>query len=132
VVVFTIDFKVRDYECDLQGIVNNATYQNYLEHTRHEFLQSKGIDFAAYHDEGVDLVLIKAEIEYKKSLLPGDVFKVTLRLEQVGRLKFIFHQEIYKDGEDAPVLIAKMTGTSLVKGRPRPHPELLGLLFSDE
>jgi len=28
---FKVDFEVRDYECDLQGIVNNAVYQNYLE-----------------------------------------------------------------------------------------------------
>ncbi|MBU2223338.1 MAG: acyl-CoA thioesterase, partial [Gammaproteobacteria bacterium] len=30
--VFSVDFKVRDYECDMQGIVNNAVYFNYLEH----------------------------------------------------------------------------------------------------
>ncbi|MGL1904171.1 MAG: acyl-CoA thioesterase [Fibrobacterales bacterium] len=129
--MFSVDFKVRDYECDIQGIVNNATYQNYLEHTRHEFLQSKGIDFAEYHEKGVDLVLIKAEIEYKKSLKPGDRFSVTLRLEKVGRLKFIFHQELYKEGEDTPVLTAQMTATSLVNGRPRPHTELLELLFAE-
>ena len=42
---FTHELKVRDYECDMQGIVNNAVYQNYLEHCRHEFLLSVGIDF---------------------------------------------------------------------------------------
>ena len=44
--------KVRDYECDLQGIVNNANYQHYLEHTRHEFLLSTGVSFAALHEQG--------------------------------------------------------------------------------
>ncbi len=37
---FCLDFKVRDYECDMEGIVNNATYMNYLEHARHEFLHT--------------------------------------------------------------------------------------------
>jgi len=44
--VFETRMRVRDYECDLQGIVNNAVYQNYLEHARHEFLHEVGIDFA--------------------------------------------------------------------------------------
>ena len=35
--VFELKMSVRDYECDLQGIVNNAVYQNYLEHARHQF-----------------------------------------------------------------------------------------------
>ena len=28
--IFELKDKVRDYECDLQGIVNNANYQHYL------------------------------------------------------------------------------------------------------
>ncbi len=45
--IYELHMKVRDYECDLQGIVNNANYQHYLEHTRHEFLLSAGVSFAA-------------------------------------------------------------------------------------
>ena len=40
---FTLTLAVRDYECDLQGVVNNAVYQNYLEHARHQYLQSLGL-----------------------------------------------------------------------------------------
>lgn len=43
--IYELEMKVRDYECDLQGIVNNANYQHYLEHTRHEFLLSTGVSF---------------------------------------------------------------------------------------
>ena len=28
--IFSLEMKVRDYECDLQGIVNNANYQHYI------------------------------------------------------------------------------------------------------
>ena len=44
--VFTMKMSVRDYECDLQGIVNNANYLHYIEHTRHEFLKHAGANFA--------------------------------------------------------------------------------------
>ena len=55
--------KVRDYECDLQGIVNNANYQHYIEHTRHEFLSSLGVSFARLHEEGIDPVVARHTAE---------------------------------------------------------------------
>ena len=54
---FTLEMAVRDYECDLQGVVNNAVYQNYLEHARHEYLKDIGIDFAALAAQRINLVV---------------------------------------------------------------------------
>jgi acyl-CoA thioester hydrolase len=95
------EFKVRDYECDLQGIVNNANYFHYLEQSRHEFLQSHGIDFKLAHDMGLDLVVAKAEVDFIKPLLPSDKFTVHLEFSREGRLRYIFSQKIfrYKDLE---------------------------------
>lgn len=116
---FRVSFQVRDYECDLQGVVNNAVYQNYLEHARHEFLKSRGVDFAALSAQGVNLVLVKAELEYKRSLRPGDAFEIRVRVEAEGRVRMVFVQEIVKEGGTV-VLTARMTGTALdARGRPR-------------
>ena len=65
--IFRVDFKVRDYECDIQGIVNNGVYFNYLEHARHEFLLSKGVDFAALAEQKINLVVIRSEMNFKGS-----------------------------------------------------------------
>lgn len=57
--IFELVMKVRDYECDLQGIVNNANYQHYMEHTRHEFIKTAGLNFSDLHNKGkVDTVCV--------------------------------------------------------------------------
>ena len=88
--IFELQMKVRDYECDLQGIVNNANYQHYIEHTRHEFLSSLGVSFARLHDEGIDPVVARLNMAFKTPLKSGDepVIKATVETVCVinGRL----------------------------------------------
>ena len=116
---FRLDLTVRDYECDLQGIVNNATYLNYLEHTRHEFLKSLGIDFAGMHQQGIDLVVVRSEVDYKYSLTSGDSFYVTLKMALEGRIRIVFYQDIFRLPDNKPIIQGKITGTALSsQGRP--------------
>lgn len=114
-----LNFQVRSYECDLQGIVNNANYQHYLEHSRHEFLKTLNINFAEMHDEGLDLVLIEANLKYKSSLKADDEFYVMTRLENISRLKLKFTQIIYKTDESL-ILEAEMIGTCIDRKRNKP------------
>jgi acyl-CoA thioester hydrolase len=117
--LFTLDFKVRDYECDMQGIVNNSVYQNYLEHARHEYLLAKGIDFAELTRQKINLVVLRAELDYKLPLVSGDEFYIDVRVEQSSRVRFDFVQNIYRKHDKKLILAAKITGTSLnERGRP--------------
>jgi acyl-CoA thioester hydrolase len=117
--VFCLEFRVRDYECDQQGIVNNAVYQNYLEHARHEFILSRGIDFAVLASEGVRPVVVRAELDYRRSLKPGDSFRVETRCLGEGRVRIVFLQEI-RLADGGVVLSARIVATVLDgRGRPR-------------
>lgn len=96
---FSLPMKVRDYECDLQGVVNNANYQHYMEHTRHEYLESLGVNFGRMHEEGLDAYVYKITITYRKSLRSGDHFTSNLSCYMKGA-KLIFEQEIiHSSGE---------------------------------
>jgi acyl-CoA thioester hydrolase len=117
---FTLEMAVRDYECDLQGVVNNAVYQNYLEHARHEYLKSIGIDFAALAAQGVNLVVTRVEIDYKASLTSGDRFVVEVRPERLSPVRIGFRQDIYRLPDRKAAIKALVTGTALnAKGRPQ-------------
>ncbi|NMM42606.1 acyl-CoA thioesterase [Pseudoalteromonas arctica] len=116
---FKVDFKVRDYECDLQGIVNNSVYFNYLEHARHEFLHANGVDFAQLTRDKINLVVMRSEMDYKQSLMPSDEFYVAVEPERISRLKFGFRQTVVRKRDKKIMLKALVIGTAVnERGRP--------------
>jgi acyl-CoA thioester hydrolase len=115
----------------MQGIVNNSVYQNYLEHARHEFLLSKGVDFAELARQKINLVVLRAELDYKLPLVSGDEFYVETVVVQSSRVRFDFLQNIYRKRDQKLMLAAKITGTSLnERGRPF-VPDVITQLFAD-
>ncbi len=126
---FSLEMAVRDYECDLQGVVNNAVYQNYLEHARHEYLKSIGIDFAALAAQGINLVVTRVEIDYKLSLASGDRFTVDVRPVRISPVRIGFNQEIRRLPDNKVIIRGVVTGTALnAKGRPQLPKELEDIL----
>jgi acyl-CoA thioester hydrolase len=113
----------------LQGVVNNAVYQHYLEHARHALLKAQGLDFATLTQAGVNLVVLRAELDYKASLRPGDVFEVRTQLVRVSRLKFAFIQELVRVPSEQLLLHGVITGVGVnPQGRPYLPEQLLPLL----
>ena len=121
---FQLELQVRDYECDLQGIVNNSVYQNYLEHCRHKFLNEVGMSFTQMHNDGIDAVVVRAELDYKFPLRPEDVFLVRLKMAKKGRLRIIFKQQVIRKADKKLMVDARITAVLTRNGRPV-SPEVL-------
>jgi acyl-CoA thioester hydrolase len=127
---FSREMTVRDYECDIQGIVNNSVYQNYLEHVRHEYLRAVGVDFHAYARDGINLVVTRVEMDYKAPLKSGEKFVVGLNVTRESKVRFAFLQDIFRLPDMAPVIRGKIVGTALnERGRPF-IPEAFEKIFS--
>lgn len=112
--------KVRDYECDSQGIVNNANYQHYTEHTRHEFLESRGIKFSTLQEQGIVPVVARIVLEYKTSLKGGDMFYSRLNVKKEG-IRYIFQQDIYRAEDEKLCVKAVVECVCIVNGRLKTH-----------
>lgn len=125
--LFTLTLKVRDYECDLQGIVNNANYQHYTEHTRNEFLRMRLEGMEALHARGIDTVVSRVELRFRASLRPADVFRSDLWVEKVG-VKYVFYQEIVRLADEQVCLQATTDIVCVVNGQLGVCPELDVLL----
>lgn len=114
--IYKLEMKVRDYECDIQGVVNNANYQHYLEHARHEFLEQIGGSFSQMHNQGLDLMVSKVTLNYKRPLRGGDRFVVCINAQRKGA-KLVFVQDIYNLADGALVLKGELDIICLKDGR---------------
>ena len=114
--IFELKMKVRDYECDLQGIVNNANYQHYIEHTRHEFLSSAGVSFAQLHQQGIDPVVARLNVDFHTHINSGPHFIPRLALRKEG-IKYVFVQDIYRLPDLKPVIKSTVETVCVVNGR---------------
>ena len=114
--IFETEMEVRDYECDIQGIVNNANYLHYTEHTRHLFLTSLGVSVAPLHAKGVDAVVARMNLQYKTPLRCDDRFISRLALRKEG-LRYIFDQDIFRKEDNKLCFRASTELVCLINGR---------------
>lgn len=115
--LFEYEMRVRDYECDVQGHVNNANYLHYYETTRHLFLEQTGLNFYELHQQGIDAVVSKAEITYKMPLIGMDTFVCRIvSLERVG-IRYVFQQDITRLSDGALCSKARIDVVCLENGK---------------
>ena len=110
--IFETKMEVRDYECDIEGIVNNANYLHYMEHTRHLFLKECGLSFAEMHNKGVDAVVARMNLV----LQCDDEFFSRLWLEKQG-VRYVFHQDIFRAKDEKLCLKATVELVCLINGK---------------
>jgi len=113
---YEIELKVRDYECDIQGVVNNAVYQSYLEHARHEYLLSQGHSFKELTDQNILLMVSRIEMDFKRSLTSRDSFAVKIRTEREG-VKLVFLQDIFRLPDNTLCLKARVEVIAKINDR---------------
>ena len=114
--LYKLEMKVRDYECDIQGVVNNANYRHYLEATRHEWLSANGLSFRKWHDEGIETMVSEINIKYKASLRGQEEFISCLNLHRDGA-RFVFDQDIYRKDDMRLCVSAQVSTICVIDGK---------------
>lgn len=86
--------EVRDYEVDFQGIVNNASYMNFLDQARSKYLENLGFDIVTIAQQGINIVLYESCLKFKHSLRFRDEYSVKTKLFRTSRFKLLMIQSI--------------------------------------
>lgn len=94
--VFESFHKVRPFECDYYGHVNNAIYLNYLEFARMEVLEKKGFTLTGLKNSGLLLVIQRIDISYKWPALAHDQLAIRTVLKEYRRVGATFRQQILR------------------------------------
>ncbi len=118
--------KVRSYECDLYGHVNNAVYLNYLEFARMEVLEQKGITLDNLKEAGYLIVIRRIEIEYKFPAVALDRLRIITTMKKVLNSSGIFHQRIIRIDDGKEIVDANVNWVVVSQtGRPVRMPNVL-------
>ena len=125
--------RVRHYEMDALGHVNNAVYQNYLEQAAIEHSEALGVTFEVYQELGGVFVMRRVEIDYLRPAVASDTLKITTWLEEIRGTRVRRLYEIRKQNQDDLLVTAEAlwVWVDAKLMRPRPIPDVLLSKFSE-
>lgn len=107
---------VRDYECDIQGVVNHANYLHYMEHARHQFLRIIGDSFSSKHGEGFDMFVTHAELDYHRPLRSDDTFVIGITIGRKGPL-LVVDEDVIRESDGVVVCSGRVHVAGVQDGR---------------
>ena len=119
-------------DTDAGGVMFHATYLDYLERARMEWMRARGFDARELAGRfGLVFIVRQLEISYMKPALLDDLVSVSAAVEKMGRAQLTFAQEVRRNGETlvrAAVNVACVGAHDL---KPLPFPEEFRMSLED-
>jgi acyl-CoA thioester hydrolase len=108
--------RVRFGETDAMGIVHHATYPNYMEVARVEWLRRRGVAYATWATQGIHLAVVELTMKYRAPARFDDELDVEARLAEAGAASVRFDYRIIRVA-DAVLCVEGSTRLACVDDR---------------
>lgn len=98
---YSLPVRVYFQDTDAGGVVYHASYVNFLERARTEWLRERcGYSNGGLLREfGVVFVVRSLRMDYLRPALLDDLLDVTAEVAETGRSRFLLHQHVLRGGE---------------------------------
>jgi acyl-CoA thioester hydrolase len=132
--VHTATFRIRHYECDAYGHLNNANYARLMEEAAFEASAAVGYPKERYEREGYLWLARETDLEYLVPARYGDTLEIRTWVGDFRRVRSRRFYEFRKAGEDALIARAATDWVYLEAetGRPATVPPEMIAAFAPE
>jgi len=106
--------EVMFFDTDCGGVVHNIAYLRMIETCRTRLAAKLGMDLKSMSETQIFPVVVRTEIDYRRSAKLGDWLSIRGRLEEVARARFWCAFEMIRES-DGQLLVTARQALALVK-----------------
>ena len=130
--IFTWPVRVYFQDTDAGGVVYHASYVNFMERARTEWLRTHGYSNAGLMKEfGSVFVVRSLRLDYFKPALLDDLLEVTAQIKEIGRSRLNLLQEVRRGDEVLTEAEVHLVSVALETFKPVRVPEALRSQWQD-
>jgi thioesterase-3 len=104
----TIEIRVRGYHEDHFQHVNHARYIEFLEEGRWAYFEEHDLIENLFHQQGIFLAVVNMTIQYRRSVVAGDILRVETEVQHAEKRKVILSQKMYAAHSNKLVIDAEI------------------------
>jgi acyl-CoA thioester hydrolase len=125
--LYALPIRVYFQDTDAGGVVYHASYVNFLERARTEWLRERcGYSNGGLMKEfGMVFVVRSLKLEYLKPALLDDLLDVTAQIKEIGRSRLVLLQNVLRGDETLVEAEIQLVCVSLENFKPVAMPEVL-------
>lgn len=94
-----IEIRVRYQETDPMGLLHHSNYLTYFEIGRTELLRAAGGNYRQMEEQGLLVVVVRAEVRYHRPARYDDLLRVHTRIARVTPVKIEHEYRLTRGGE---------------------------------